>query len=121
MTETESVNMKTDRSETWEKIKLAGEQVAYAYQQMLKAADDLADVIEYNEDYVLRQVLPKTVAMRRDCERILDWLNQERDKIEAHVLARQAARAAAARREALLAKLNLTKAERRLLGIIAPD
>jgi hypothetical protein len=113
--------MKTDQSEMWEKIMLAGEQVAYAYQQMLKAADDLADVVEYNEDYVLRQVLPKAVAERRDCERVLGWLKQERDDIEAHVLARQAARAAAARREALLAKLNLTKDEQRLLGIKAPE
>ena len=112
--------MKTDRSEMWEKIMLAGEQVAYAYEQMVKATDDLADVIEYNEDYVLRQVLPKTMGERRDGERVLAWLNQQRSEIEAHVLAVQAARERAVRREALLAKLNLTADEQRLLGITEP-
>ena len=109
--------MEAKQSETWEGIVTAGERVAHAYQQMLRAVDALADTLEYNEDHVLRQVLPRAVKERRDCERVLVWLNENRDEIEAHLQVRQAARDAAVRREALLAKLNLTADEVELLGI----
>lgn len=109
--------MKTNRSELWEPIATAGEQVAHAYQEMVRAADELAKELGYNRDYVLRRVLPKTVGEHRKGERILAWLNTHRDGIEAELRARQAAQAAATQRAALLAKLNLTPDEQRLLGI----
>lgn len=109
--------MKANRNEVWDKVMKAGEQAAYAYQQMVAAADELAGAMEYNEDYVLLRVLPKTASERRDSERILRWLEKARGEIEGHVLARLAAADKAARRQALLAKLNLTGDEKRLLGI----
>ena len=112
--------MQTTEERVWEEIAQAGEKVAYAYQHVLKAADELADVIEYNADYVLRQALPKCRTERRDCELVLKWLKAQRKAIEAHVLERQGARARAVEREALLARLKLTKAEQRLLGIPKP-
>ncbi|MCX6916905.1 MAG: hypothetical protein NT167_28360 [Verrucomicrobia bacterium] len=113
--------MQTTEERVWEEIVQAGEKVAYAYQHVLMAADGLADLLEYNADYVLRRALPKSVAERRDCELVPKWLETEREEIEEHVRARQAARAKAAEREALLARLNLTKAEQRLLGIPKPQ
>lgn len=104
----------------WEQIVQAGEKVAYAYQHVLKAADELADLLEYNADYVLRRALPRSVAERRDCELVPKWLEAEREEIEEHVRARLAAHAKAIKREALLARLKLTKAEQRLLGIPNP-
>ena len=118
---TRRAEMKTTEGDVWEQIVQAGERVAYAYQQVLVAADELADVLEYNADYVLRRALPKSVAERRNCELVPKWLQAERKGIEEHVLARQAARAKAVEREALLARLKLTKAEQRLLGIPKPQ
>ena len=112
--------MQTAEKRAWEQIAQAGEKVAYAYQHVLKAADELADLLEYNADYVLRRALPKSVAERRDCELIPKWLEAEREGIEEHVRARLAAHAKAIEREALLARLKLTKAEQRLLGIPKP-
>ena len=112
--------MQTTEERVWEEIVHAGEKVAYAYQHVLMAADELADLLEYNADYVLRRALPKSVAERRDCELVPKWLEAERAEIEEHVRAREVARAKAAEREALLARLKLTKAEQRLLGIPKP-
>lgn len=117
---TRGAEVQTTEERVWEEIVQAGEKVAYAYQQVLMAADELADLLEYNADYVLRRALPKSMAERRDCELVAKWLEAEREEIEEHVRARQAARAKAAEREALLARLNLTKAEQRLLGIPKP-
>ena len=112
--------MQTAEKRAWEQIAQAGEKVAYAYQHVLKAADELADLLEYNADYVLRRALPKSVAERRDCELVPKWLEAEREALEEHVRARLAAHAKAIEREALLARLKLTKAEQRLLGIPKP-
>ena len=112
--------MKPTEEDVWQEIVHAGEKVAYAYQHVLRAADELAGLLEYNADYVLRRALPKSVAERRDCELVPKWLEAEREEIEEHVRARLAARAKAIEREALLARLNLTKAEQRLLGIPKP-
>jgi transcriptional regulator with XRE-family HTH domain len=109
--------MKTNRSEMWEEVMAAGERVAAAYRELLQAADDLSEVVGYNEDYVLRRVLPKTPGGRRESNRVLNWLNDERGHIEAQMLAWIARREEAAQRTALLAKLNLTADEQRLLGI----
>ncbi len=112
--------MQTAEERAWEQIVQAGEKVAYAYQHVLKAADELDDLLEYNADYVLRRALPRSVAERRDCELVPRWLEAEREEIEEHVRARLAAHAKAAQREALLARLKLTKAEQRLLGLPKP-
>ena len=112
--------MQTAEERAWEQIVQAGEKVAYAYQHVLKAADELAGLLEYNADYVLRRALPKSVSERRDCELVPKWLEAEREEIEEHVRARLAAHAKAIEREALLARLKLTKAEQRLLGIPKP-
>lgn len=109
--------MNATQNEMWDKVVTAGEQVAYAYQEMVRATDELAMELGYHADHVLRQVLPKTLGERRDGERVLTWLNRHRDEIESHLLARQTRRDEAARREALLTKLNLTVAEQKLLGI----
>ncbi len=114
---TQGTEIQTAEERAWEQIVQAGEKVAYAYQHVLKAVDELADLLEYNEDYVLRRALPRSVAERRDCELVPRWLEAERDEIEEHVRARLAAHAKAIEREALLARLKLTKAEQRLLGI----
>src|SRR5512136_52671 len=114
---TQGTDMQAAEERAWEQIVQAGEKVAYAYQHVLKAGDELADLLEYSADYVLRRALPKSVAERRDCELVPKWLEAEREEIEEHVRARLAAHAKAIEREALLARLKLTKAEQRLLGI----
>lgn len=109
--------MKETQSDEWEKIMTAGEHVAYAYQEMVNAADALANELGYSQDYVLRQVLPKTMGERRDGERVLAWLNGRRGEIVSMLLGRMRAREQAARRETLLARLHLTEDEQQLLGI----
>jgi hypothetical protein len=117
MSEPIDADMRTTGIEAWEEVRSAGERVAYAYEQFVAAADELADVIGYKEDYILRRVLPNRPAERRNSERIVEWLERDRTEILGHLAARQAAREAAVRREALLARLNLTAEERRVLGI----
>ena len=98
----------------------AGERVAAAYRELLEAADGLAEVVGYDEYNILRHVLPRNLSGRRDSDRVCTWLLCEREKIEAHVLSCIAQREEAAQRAALLAKLNLTDDEQRLLGITGP-
>jgi hypothetical protein len=109
--------MKANGKELWAEVVLAGERAAFAYTALVKAADDLAEGIGWNEDYVLRRVLPMNADERRDSERIVAWLEKERDEIESRLAAREAAREAAARREALLARLALSAEDKKLLGI----
>jgi len=113
--------MKTNRTEIWEEIVTAAERVAAAYRAMLQASDDLADMMGYDEYNILRHVLPRNLSGRRDSDRVLVWLQYDREKIEAHVLSCIAAREEAAQRAALLAKLNLSAEEQRLLGITGQE
>jgi hypothetical protein len=111
--------MKPDdkNEDAWAVILAHGAVVVAAYNNLLEASDNLAKNIErYSED-VLSQVMPRRAGERRESDRILDWLEHYRDDIESHLAQRRTEREAAKKRAALLASLNLTDAQKRLLGI----
>ena len=111
--------MKPDQKneDAWAEILAHGEVVVAAYNALLQASDDLAKNIARHDDDVLSQVMPRRAGERRESDRILSWLEHYRDDIEIHLAQRSAAREAAKQRAALLSRLNLTKDEKRLLGI----
>ena len=111
--------MKSDQKhdDAWAEILAHAEVVVAAYDALLLASDDLAGKIARNDEYVLSQVMPRRTGERRDSRRILPWLEHYREGIETSLAERSAAREAAEKRGALLSRLNLTKDEKRLLGI----
>ena len=111
--------MKIDqiKEDDWSEILAHGAVVVAAYNNLLEASDNLANHIERYSDDVLSQVMPRRAGERRESDRILDWLEHYRDDIESHLAQRRAEREAAKKRAALLASLNLTDAQKRLLGI----
>ncbi len=61
--------------------------------------------------------MPRRAGERRKSDRIHDWLEQNRDFIERELAQHRYEREAANKRAALLTSLNLTDAQKRLLGI----
>ena len=102
---------------TMKQVMDAGTAVVEAHAKLLKASDALADVMEYDRDRVLRRVLLTRAEDRRNSKNVLDFLETQYDAIEGHLKRVANARARAAARLELLAKLNLTEAEKKLLGI----
>ncbi len=102
---------------TMKQVVLAGHEVANAYAKLVTAADALADLMEFNSDYVLRRVMPLKATERRNHKQILDFLETEYDSIKKHLEKVAKVRAEAAARAELLAKLNLSAADKKLLGI----
>ena len=115
--------MKINKSETtvndgaWVTVIQAGKHVAEAYANLVKASDFLAEVMAYDNDYVLRKVLPSSVADRRNSKRIVEWLDGRRDELEKHLQEVNTRIQAALERDRLLQKLNLSAEEMELLGI----
>ena len=102
---------------TMNEVMLAGNTVVTAYSQLLAASDALADLMEYDRDDVLRQVLALRATERRNQNKVLDFLEMEYDTIEQHLKDLAKVRAQAAARTELLGKLKLSGAEMKLLGI----
>jgi hypothetical protein len=105
--------MKTEsNSDTeWASIISAATDVAYAYRNLIKASDTLAQRINRSEDYVLLRVLPRRPIDRRLHCRIIRWVVAEKDTIIAALEKDNRA----FKREALIARLKLTPEEVALL------
>ena len=101
----------------WGTVIQAGKHVAETYANLVKASDFLAEVMAYDNDYVLRKVLPSSVADRRNSERIIEWLNDQQNELEKHLEEVNTRIQAAQNRDRLLQKLNLSAEEKELLGI----
>ena len=102
---------------TMKEIMEAGEAVVAAHKQLLAASDALAELIQYDRAFVLRRVLPQAAQERRNANKVLDFLETEYDAIERHLQRVAEERAEVAARQALLARLNLSGAEKALLGL----
>jgi hypothetical protein len=102
----------------WESILDTGGLVLRAYMDVVKAADELAMKIDQSADLVLKRALPRNSYERRDGGDLMGWLAANRENIEDHLQRTQEAAIAAAKRKALLAKLNLSKEDQKLLGIL---
>ena len=98
-------------------VMAAGHAVAAAHTQWLEASDALADAMHYNRNFVLLRVLPKRAAERRRPKKVLEFLKREYAAIEHHLNCVAQADAEAAARRELLARLKLSAAEIKLLGI----
>ena len=102
---------------TMKQVMEAGKVVAAAHAKLLEVSDALADVMACDRDDVLKQVMPLRARDRRRSKAILDFLDLKCDAIERRLKHLAEARAQAAARQELLAKLNLSDAEKQLLGI----
>ena len=102
---------------SWKTIIAAGNKTVLAYAALVKSSDDLAAVMPYGKEYVLRRVMHQKSDDRRNSKRIMEWLNADREKIERDTKSWQEENKAVAERESLLRKLNLTDEQKRLLGI----
>ena len=102
---------------TMKQVMEAGKVVAAAHAKLLEVSDALADLMAYDRDDVLKQVLPLRAGDRRWSRGILDYLELKADVIEQRLEDVAEVRAQGAARQALLAKLNLSDAEKTLLGI----
>jgi len=100
-----------------EAVMAAGHAVAAAHTQLLKASDALADAMQYNRNFVLRRVLPLKATERRNPTKGLAYLKTEYAAVERHLNRIAKAQAEATARQELLAKLKLSEAEIKLLGI----
>lgn len=101
----------------WQEILEAAKQVALHSHNLIQASDDLAEHLNYREDYVLRRVFNPDSRDRRNCKRILNWIADSKDEIFRDLYANYDARKEKERRAELLSKLNLTEDEKVLLGI----
>ena len=102
---------------TMKQVMEAGKVVAAAHAKLLEVSDALADVMEIDRDSVLKQVMPLRARDRRDSKRVLDFLERKSKAIEEYLRHLAETRAETAAREQLLTRLNLTDAEKDLLGI----
>ena len=100
-----------------EAVMAAGHAVVAAHTKWLEASDALADAMRYNRNFVLLRVLPKRAAERRRPNKVLAFLKREYAAIEHHLNCVAQADAEAAARQELLARLKLSAAEMKLLGI----
>ena len=88
-----------------------------AYKSLVNQCHKLADAMGYNDDYILRNVMPKTLAERTDTDRIIVWFDKEKDKAVEYLLKREAAREKECARKMLLESLNLTSQQKALLDL----
>jgi hypothetical protein len=104
---------------TWEDVITAGQIVAAAHSELIKASDDLSGKLRpmFWGDDVLKQCLPLKAGERRNSQRILDWLDSKKTEIEDGLEAQREYRVKESNRERLLEKLKLTEEEKQLLGI----
>jgi len=102
---------------TMKQVMDAGKDVAEAYAKFLAASDALAELTSFNPEYVLRRVMPLKPRERRNSKKVLDYLKSEYDEIQEHLeeVAKEEAEESA--RVELLAKLDLSDADKKLLGI----
>jgi hypothetical protein len=97
----------------WSEITAAAKDVAEAYKNLLKASDNLAELMCYPEHLVLLNVLPKNAENRRVWTRIPAWVESEKKGV-LPALRRENDNL---KKKELLARLELTRAEMSLLGI----
>ena len=123
---TRNDNMQTELPKTetlaavassWKTILAAGRKAAAAYAELVAASDALAAVMPYNSEYVLRRVMHQKDYDRRNSKRIIEWLNADREKIEADLKSWNEEQREESERAALLEKLKLTDEQKALLGI----
>ncbi len=101
----------------WKEVENCGRVVVAAYESLLGAADQLAEKLSYNEDYVLGHIFPKKADDRRETDKIMQWLDEKQDDLREHMAECRAKKEKCAKRAALMEQLGLTEEQKRLLGI----
>jgi hypothetical protein len=104
--------------EAWLDVELKAQLVESVYDNFLAASDALAKAMQWDEEYVLRRVLPKSAGERRYTRRITKWVNGEKQVWMQLYDRIKEVRQEQQKRQALLQKLNLSADELALLGII---
>jgi len=107
--------MKTEPTfdSAWEVIIATAKRASKSYQHLLAASDTLAQRMCYRDDFVLQRVFPVNPGERRDCLRIIKWVEAEKK----HVMEGLEKKNMDNERTSLIARLKLTSAELKLLGI----
>lgn len=114
--ETEQVPIDDLLEEKWKQITECAKDVSRLYKDFVKASDTLADAMGYDEDWILRRVLPEA-SNRRDYTHVKtiieyekeNWRKEEGKQIEDDRFQ--------TKREVILKRLNLSDEEKVVLGI----
>lgn len=88
-----------------------------AYEALLNQCHKLALSMGYNDNYIISKVMPKTSNERTNTDRIAKWFDGIRDEAWAYMLRLEAAHEQNCEKEKLLASLNLTLKQKKLLGL----
>jgi hypothetical protein len=109
------MNENDEMKQAWSKVEQLGKDVQSAYAAFLDASDMLAQGLMFKRDYVLGKLMPNkmTHEQRRDVSRVDAFLKSEKDCFRRFWDKEQQE----LKREALLERLALSQAEKRLLGI----
>ncbi len=102
---------------SWKKIESKAAQVGESYLAFLKSSDDLAEILGYDDEYVLRRCIPVGSDNRRCLTTALDWVNENRDKIIEHYREYKTRIESESKKRELLKSLNLSDEQKSLLGI----
>lgn len=89
--------------------------IVQCYRDLVGLCDRLADMSGLDRDDVLREVMPGRAAERRDHDRIGRWYEENRPEIMEAIDKRNEAFLKEKEREELLASLNLTDDQKRIL------
>ena len=104
--------------EAWLDVESKAQLVESVYDNFLAASDALAKAMQWDEEYVLRRLLPKSAGERRYTRRVTKWVNGEKQVWMQLYDRIKEARQEQQKRQALLQKLNLSEDQMALLGII---
>ncbi len=101
----------------WDLVSDSAVKAVEAYDAFVTACDALAGHLDYNPDWILARCLPRVVAERRSNDRILRILDADREEWTAHLRDSLLAKRRQQLRQELIAKLNLTEDQKKLLGL----
>jgi transcription termination factor Rho len=104
-------------SEEWKAVLKAARKADSAYDELVKASDELAETMMLDRDLVLRRVLPTVASERRESRRVLFWVRYNELSNIKRIREHNDKQRKETERNELLAKLQLTPREKELLGI----
>lgn len=92
-----------------------------AYDSLIEQCTKLASVMGYDRDYILKNVMPKTMQEKTDTTRIADWYNDGKEDCISNKLEVQRMKKRWRDRDELIASLNLNQEQLKLLGLNDDD
>jgi len=102
---------------TWKEIAKAGQQIVDAHKEMVSKSKALAELLQYNDDYILRRVLHEKPAERGNSDKIMFWLEVNKDTIVDNLKRFESEKNTEREKAKLLATLKLNDEQMKLLGI----